>query len=344
MRPGTAYLVFLGEKNGDPALAHLPYRSRAAAIGGQWKALDAVSRAAYEQIYAGKKAIYEESHKEFLANLPPFRQAQEARSSSGRAKVKRTPRKRRASVGEVVPNAVELEDGEDERTNSTFLNESKKAVTATIKAPVKRRVRSKTIDCSSMNIRDFFQSNQIQTETPVKKVKAAVVSAPVAVAKEALQSPVKTPASPVKKAAKRKAQEEQAEEEEEVSPVVVSPKKAYKEAVPKKTKKTKTAVQDTNGEKEEAAAVVVVQPSKAPKKAVPKKKKVVLTEPVKPPQSAKAYFKSIYKGEPEQAGKAFKKLPKEEKERYHRQLEQISNQYLVELSSYMKSLSKEVSG
>lgn len=380
MRPGTAYTVFQNEKNADPELAHLPYRQKSSVIGGQWKQLDAATKATYEKVYLQKKAAYELSYHEYLANLPPFRREQELSA----VKVRRV-RKRRASLSEVPETSRKDDDDDeeeetvDERTNSTFLNESSKKALHLIE-PAKRRVRSKTIDCSSMNIRDFFQRDQgIEVATPVlkgtpvkKKKTAAVVEEEEEVVNESEVTAEKTKEivttpligskkkSPVKKATKRKAEEDVVtvpvvngsaqddEREEEDETKVVSPKKAKKEV------KKKPEVAQVNGKKEVGPKVTPgknkVTPEvkddkktknkKEPKEKVSKTKK--LTEPVKPPVSAKEYFKAQYQGDPSRAGKEFKKLPREEKERYHNLLQGISKQYLEDLTAYMRSLSKEV--
>lgn len=385
VRPGTAYTVFQNEKNADPELAHLPYRQKSSVIGAQWKQLDAATKVTYEKVYLQKKAAYELSYHEYLANLPQFRREQELSS----VKVRRL-RKRRASLSEVPETTKDDDDDEDEeetvdeRTNSTFLNESSKKALHLIE-PAKRRVRAKTIDCSSMNIRDFFQRDQgievatpVLKGTPVKKKKTVIVEREEEEVingrektpektKEVITTPLieKKKKTPVKKAAKRKAEEDAVavemvngstndDDKEEEETKVVSPKKVKKDV--KKKQEVKEMVQ-VNGKKEVGPKVTpgknkstpevvkadkkTKKDKKEPKEKVAKTKK--LTEPVKPPGSAKEYFKSQYQGDPSRAGKEFKKLPREEKERYHTLLQEISKQYLEDLTAYMRSLSKEVS-
>lgn len=333
MRPGTAYTVFMNEKNADPTLAHLPYREKSSEIGALWKAQNAETRAIYEAIFAEKKALYEEEHKEFLKNLPPFRREQETV-----LRLKK-PRKRRASVGEASSPT------EENQTNSTFLQKTKPPTGAA----AKRRQRSKTIDSSSMNIRDFFESSKVQdTPTPVKKSAKRKATEEVdtgmnggeVTANGTSDRDESQVASPKKKKNQKKQKVVLAEKENGTVldpphiPMVVLPLEL---ASPTKTKKKAKAPVKSAPQPEPSAAAADEPVKKSPKK---RKKLEKMEEPQKPPETAKEYFKSVFKGIPSQAKKEFKKLSLTEKQRYHEELKAVSNKYLEDLSTYMRTLSK----
>lgn len=380
----------MNEKNADPTLAHLAYRDRSSAIGALWGKLDPTEKAKYEEINKQQKKEYEAQHAAFLDNLPAFRREQEV------APKIRKPRKRRASVGEtpVVDDVFN-----DVRTNSTFLNETRRAVAA---EPAKRKQRSKTIDCSTMSIRDFFQANKVQEEvaTPLKTGTLKRKAMPMVNGHESDVDEAKTvsPKKPKKKRIKT------AEVEPELvslapvqAPVEASPKKSktkkkVKEDVPipapvedssKMAKNKKKAIEKTptvkiteadtfaasrfagkaakvkpraptpppasspipatkSPKKKEKKVPEPEQPQEPEKKKKKKKPKITLTEPVAPPTTTKEYFKSIYNGAPETASKAYKKLALDEKRRYYEQLTRVTDQYVMDLSVYMNSLSGAV--
>lgn len=239
-------------------------------VGGMWRQLDASSKSVYERRFAKIKAEYDKNYQKFLENLPDFRRAQEKAPKK---------RKRRASVGE-MPEEIVVEGA----------------------TPAKRRVRSKTIDCSSaLNREDFLEhySDPVPTSAKAKKRKGE-------------------PSYVNGESAERDLEE-------------ISPKKAKKDAKKKKKKVPETPPP-------------VFTPSKSPKKDKKKKEtKTKVPEPVKPPGSVKDYFKTvIYSGDPDKARKAYKKLTLEEKQRYHKELNVISEKYVADLNTYLKSLSKEV--
>lgn len=99
-------------------------------------------------------------------------------------------------------------------------------------------------------------------------------------------------------------------------------------AVPKVTKKRKLP------------NAVAVNGGMTPKKVAKMER---LVEPQKPPNSVKEYFKSLYKGDRKEAGKAFKALTKDEKQVFYEKLKAVSDKYILDFTVFLKSLSKEVS-
>lgn len=284
------------DKSDDPILANLPARMKASKGGELWRQLDAPSKESYERKFAKIKAEYDSKYQRFLANLPEFRRAQETAIKK---------RKRRASQGEIP--------------------EQPEAAMVPATTPAKRRVRSKTIDCSSTpSMREFLTPAKEPTSAKAKKRKGepSIANGESVESEAEITSPKKAKKDKKKKKMREAAPSEDNDEAPSTPPPESTPAKSYKKDKSMSSKKDKT---------------------KSPKKVKTKEPKKSLPEPLKPPASVKDYFKTvIYTGDPDKARKAYKKVALEDKERYHKELSEISANYLVDLNLYLKSLSKEV--
>lgn len=264
--------------------------------------------------------------------------------------------KKAKKSNEIVLNGTEIDD-------SVFVSPTKKvakekAVADVEKTPVSKEKKTATPvakakkntpakEVPKVVIKERVSDSQTPTEKGKKK-KAnesvtedeSVVSPTKKVIKETkivekLPSPIKEPVLPVKGNKSKKKQPTVAKEEPP-SPEEIVVKSPVKE------KKTKAAVakgvKSPADQIDSASNEPTVQSAKKPKK----KNKVPIPEPEKPPQTTKEYFKTIYEGDKDKANKVFKKLPQEEKERYHEQLKLVTDKYIEDFRRYLESLSKEV--
>lgn len=285
-------------------------------ISTMWKNIDSDEKKMFEAHFAKKKAVYDANFNLYLENLPDFRREQEEPKSRNSKKV----RARRASVSEVVDSPPE---DQDEFVVLENVNGAPKVVAP----PAKRRNRAKTIDCSSrvLDMNDFLVTKLAESEeTPVKagnKRKAVQLME--------METEVAAPSSP-SSPKKLKKKKQQLEEEETA---IRSPAPVREVTPPPPIPPAKEPEQNKSPKKAKTVE----------KEKKPRKKKVKLTEPVKPPDSAKALFKSTYEGDASKAGKAFKKLPLEEKQKYAEKVAVLGAKYMTDLQEYMQSLSKSVS-
>lgn len=252
--PGTAYTIFLNEKNADSKLEQLHYTERIKVIGSLWKQMDMETKELYRNIYARKKEEYDKNYERFLKKLPEFRKNQE---------VNKFRFNKRGPMG----SEAHQEDGDKQVNGNSKSKKAKNGEATPTKAKPKGTRKSK----NSISEEDVNSSFDPSTYLEVK-----------------MDHP-----EPVKVTKKRK--------------IIDNAEEKGVSFETKKAKKTKR-----------------------------------VTEPEKPPSSVKEYFKTIYEGDAKEAGKVFKRLSNEEKQKHYDDLRAISDKYIADFTAFLKSLTKEV--